>query len=204
MRGLIDDPSVRFDYYCWDLYARTSAYYKENPDALAWRAAALHSIEAGEGVQAELAHLIADTVVRAHLATMLRLRVEYDVLPRESEILHLKFWASAFELLKQRKAIYLETEGKNAGCWVMPGASFRDDAEAEDSKVIVRSNGTVTLRGEGTIAYQPFGNSGCSAAISTITRSAPMPTAACSGSLQTSQAMRPTPPASATARVFIT
>ena len=84
---------------------------------------------------------------------MLRLGVEYDVLPRESEILHLKFWASAFELLKQRKAIYLETEGKNAGCWVMPGASFRDDAEAEDSKVIVRSNGTVTYVGK-DIAYQ--------------------------------------------------
>ena len=153
VRGLIEDPAVRFDYYCWDLYARTSAYYKENADALAWRAAALHSIEAGEGVQAELAHLVADAIVRAHLATMLRLGVEYDVLPRESEILHLKFWASAFELLKQRQAIYLETEGKNAGCWVMPGASFRDDAEAEDSKVIVRSNGTVTYVGK-DIAYQ--------------------------------------------------
>ena len=63
---------------------------------------------------------MADAIVQAHLTTMLRLDVEYDVLPRESEILHLKFWASAFELLKERKAIYFETEGKNAGCWVMP------------------------------------------------------------------------------------
>ena len=57
---------------------------------------------------------------------MLRLDVEYDVLPRESEILHLKFWASAFELLKERKAIYFETEGKNAGCWVMPASAFKE------------------------------------------------------------------------------
>jgi arginyl-tRNA synthetase len=100
-----------------------------------------------------LGHIIADAIVQAHLKTMLRLGVEYDVLPRESEILHLQFWASAFELLKQRKAIYLETEGKNSGCWVMPAASFSTDAESEDNKVIVRSNGTVTYVGK-DIAYQ--------------------------------------------------
>ena len=76
------------------------------------------------------------------------------MLPRESEILHLKFWMAAFELLKDRHAIYLESEGRNAGCWVMPSSSFRgpDDAN-EDNKVIVRSNGTVTYVGK-DIAYQ--------------------------------------------------
>ncbi|HKS96472.1 MAG TPA: DALR anticodon-binding domain-containing protein, partial [Terriglobia bacterium] len=113
--------------------------------ALAWRAETLHAIEAGQGDLAEIAHLVADAIVEAHLATMLRLYVEYDVLPRESEILHLKFWASAFALLKERKAIYLESEGKNAGCWVMPGLS-------EEGKVIVRSDGTVTYVGK-DIAY---------------------------------------------------
>ena len=77
-----------------------------------------------EGVLAELAHLVADAIVQCHLTTMLRLGIEYDVLPRESEILHLQFWATAFELLKERKAIYFETEGKNKGCWVMPGSAF--------------------------------------------------------------------------------
>jgi arginyl-tRNA synthetase len=146
VRDLIADPTVRFDYYCWDLYARISSYYKEHPESLEWRGQALHAIEAGAGAMAETAHLVADAIVQAHLATMLRLYVEYDVLPRESEILHLQFWASAFELLKQRQAIYLETEGKNAGCWVMPGLS-------EEGKVIVRSDGTVTYVGK-DIAYQ--------------------------------------------------
>ncbi len=146
VKSLIDDPAVRFDYYCWDLYARISSYYKEQPESLAWRSRTLHAIEAGEGDLAEMAHLVSDAIVRAHLATMLRLGVEYDVLPRESEILHLKFWASAFELLKQRQAIYLETEGKNSGCWVMPGLS-------DEGKVIVRSDGTVTYVGK-DIAYQ--------------------------------------------------
>jgi len=146
VKALLGDPSVRFDYYCWDLYARTSSYYKDHPEALEWRSATLHAIEAGAGELAEMAHLVADAIVEAHLATMLRLGVEYDVLPRESEILRLEFWASAFELLKERKAIYRETEGKNAGCWVMPGLS-------EEGKVIVRSDGTVTYVGK-DIAYQ--------------------------------------------------
>jgi len=153
VRQLIEDPSVRFDYLCWDLYARTSAYYAEAPESRAWRSETLHAIEAAGGAQAELAHIVADAIVERHLATMLRLGVEYDVLPRESEILHLQFWASAFELLKQRQAIYLETEGKNAGCWVMPAAAFAGESGTEDSKVIVRSDGTVTYVGK-DIAYQ--------------------------------------------------
>ena len=84
----------RFDYVCWDLYARTSQYYREFPEALKWRAQTLHAVEANEGELAELAHLVADAIVNAHLATMLRLNIQYDVLPRESEILHLKFWQS--------------------------------------------------------------------------------------------------------------
>jgi arginyl-tRNA synthetase len=132
-----------------------SSYYAENSDALKWRAETLHAIEANDGVQAELAHLVADAVVRAHVATMLRLGIQYDVLPRESEILHLQFWATAFEQLKQRGAIHFEPEGKNAGCWVMRAEAFLDSgATGEDAdKIIVRSNGTVTYVGK-DIAYQ--------------------------------------------------
>ena len=151
VRDLIQ--TTRFDYLCWDLYARTSQYYKDEPDALAWRAETLHAIEADSGDLAEMAHLVADAIVDLHLKTMLRLNVEYDVLPRESEILHLKFWAAAFERLKATGAIVMETEGKNAGCWVMPASAFSTDTEAEDGKVIVRSNGTVTYVGK-DIAYQ--------------------------------------------------
>lgn len=171
VQALIDDPEVRFDYYCWDLYARTSQHYKAEPEALNHRADTLHAIEANEGKLAETGRIVANAIVKKHLDTMLRLGVEYDVLPRESEILHLRFWDSAFELLKERGAIVLETEGKNKGCWIMPAALFQepgkaskkpkkkdapegrpDNAEDQD-KVIVRSNGTVTYVGK-DIAYQ--------------------------------------------------
>lgn len=169
VEALIQAVAPPFDYYCWDLYAEVSSFYKDNPEALGWRADTLHVIEAGEGEIAELAHLVADSIVTAHVKTMFRLGVEYDVLPRESEILHLQFWATAFELLKDRRAIYFETQGKNTGCWVMPSSAFRAQADGsaeapgeanaveevaeDDSKVIVRSNGTVTYVGK-DIAYQ--------------------------------------------------
>ncbi|MBL8291027.1 MAG: arginine--tRNA ligase [Bryobacterales bacterium] len=144
----------RFDYLCWDLYARVSQHFKDNPaDEREWRHAALHAIEANEGDLSEMGHLVADAIVLCHLATMRRLGIHYDVLPRESEILHLKFWSTAFELLKERKAIYLETEGPKKGCWVMAGAHYSDSAAEDDSKVIVRSNGIVTYVGK-DIAYQ--------------------------------------------------
>lgn len=149
--------SDRFDYLCWDLYARTSAHYAGNPEAVQWRRDTLHAIEHGEGELARLGHLVADAIVDCHLDTMWRLGIAYDVLPRESEILHLQFWATAFEQLKQRGAVYLVEEGKNKGCWVMAAAHFRDDTTGEegddDAKVIVRSNGTVTYVGK-DIAYQ--------------------------------------------------
>ena len=130
VRVLIDDPHVKFDYYCWDLYARVSQLYKEDPSSQSWRAETLHAIESGEGVLAELGRIVSEAIVHTHLDTMARIGVRYDLLPRESEILHLKFWASAFELLKQRQAIHLETEGKNKGCWVMPAELFQTAAAA--------------------------------------------------------------------------
>ncbi len=144
----------RFDYLCWDVYARVSQHFKDHPeDEKAWRHEALHAIEVGHGEMADLGHLVADAIVICHLRTMRRLGVSYDVLPRESEILHLQFWATAFEQLKQRQAIYLETEGLKKGCWVMAGSHYSDDAAEDDSKVIVRSNGIVTYVGK-DIAYQ--------------------------------------------------
>ncbi|HUJ31911.1 MAG TPA: arginine--tRNA ligase [Candidatus Acidoferrum sp.] len=109
----------RFDYYCWDLYARVSQWYGEDKDHLKARSHALHAIEQGGNELAEIAELISTAVLRRHLETMDRLDIEYDFLPRESEILHLYFWESAFELLKQKGVLYFETEGKNKGCWVM-------------------------------------------------------------------------------------
>ncbi len=141
----IEDP---FDYYCWDLYTRVSAFLEENADAQKIRSRILKNIEQGEPPEAALAHIISRRILRAHLRTMRRLDISYDVLPCESSILHLKFWERAFHLLKQKHAISFAESGENKGCWVMSLEDSQDQV-----KIIVRSDGTVTYVGK-DIAYQ--------------------------------------------------
>ena len=162
----IEGPKAAIDYYCWDLYANTSQWYasgspEENEARKKLRYNTLHEIERGGNETAEIADLVSTAVLRRHLETMLRLDIEYDFLPRESEILHLKFWEAAFEKLKQSGVLYFENEGKNKGCWVMARAGSPTELNQgengtkstdEDAKVIVRSNGTVTYVGK-DIAY---------------------------------------------------
>jgi arginyl-tRNA synthetase len=155
----------RFDYYCWDLYARASQWYAADKQNAQARAAVLHAIEEGNNETAAIADLISTAVLRRHLETMDRLDIEYDFLPRESEILHLHFWDAAFSKLKEHGVLTFEKEGKNKGCWVMRRAGTApkekpaeemNEAEKtiseDDQKVIVRSNGTVGYVGK-DIAY---------------------------------------------------
>jgi arginyl-tRNA synthetase len=138
----------RFDYYCWDLYARVGDFYAADPARKKLQAETLHAVEAGGNDTAALAAHVAARIVDCHLATMERLGIRYELLAHESDILRLHFWDRAFELLKESGAIRLESDGKNAGCWVLS----MEEGE-EDDKIIVRSNGTVTYTGK-DIAYQ--------------------------------------------------
>src|SRR5437763_2450224 len=164
VRAIAD--STRFDYYCWDLYARVTHWYEEDNARLNIRAATLHDVEHGATDAAAMSQFIAKRIVACHLRTMARLNVDYDLLTWEGHILRLQFWARAFEILKQHGAVFLQTEGTLAGCWVMrieeddsetsrdSGSGIRDSEEDEErEKVIVRSNGTVTYVGK-DIAYQ--------------------------------------------------
>ncbi len=155
----------KFDFYCWDLYARASQWYEQDKQNLQTRLATLHAIEQGNNETAAIADLISTAVLRRHLETMQRLDIEYDFLPRESEILRLHFWDAAFAKLKEAGVLTYEDSGKNKGCWVMRRAgtskalttevtavSEEGTISEEDQKVIVRSNGTVGYVGK-DIAY---------------------------------------------------
>ena len=149
-----------FDYYCWDLYTRVGLFYRggsvegePDPERLKLRIEILHAIEAGNNPIADLADYVATRNVEQILDTMERLGIRYDLLARESEILHLHFWERAFELMKERGVIQLSNEGRAKGCWVMPFESHTGTDEHESDKIIVRSNGTVTYTGK-DIAYQ--------------------------------------------------
>jgi arginyl-tRNA synthetase len=173
-----------FDYLCWDLYAKATQFFEEDKTrATKLRSETLQAIEVGHGETAEMAAVIGDTIVGYHLRTMARVDIYYELLARESEILHLHFWDAAFEMLKATGAIQFAGSGKNAGCWIMPwrkeveeieefkevkenasgtasSTSFTSSIsstsapeEDDQAKIIVRSNGTVTYVGK-DIAYQ--------------------------------------------------
>lgn len=159
--------STRFDYYCWELYARVTEWYGADADPasprLKIRTAALHDIEHGGNDTAAMAAFIAERIVRAHLKTMRRMNIGYDLLTWEGDILRMQFWAHAFEYLKKTGEVFLQTEGKLKGCWVMKidedapavpaspdqaDASEHPDNPEQREKVIVRSDGTVTYVGK--------------------------------------------------------
>jgi len=153
-------PDLPFDYYCWDLYTKVGLFYRDgdasgeiNPERTKLRIDVLHALEEGNNPTAELADYVATRNVACILDTMERLGIRYDLLARESDILHLHFWERAFELMKNAGVIKFEAEGRHAGCWVMPFESYTGTEEHESDKVIVRSNGTVTYTGK-DIAYQ--------------------------------------------------
>ena len=150
----------RFDYYCWDLYTKVGLFYRDgnasselNPERTKFRIEVLHALEEGNNEIAELADYVATRNVECIIDTMERLDIHYDLLARESDILHLHFWERAFQLMKESGVIRFETEGRHAGCWVMPFESHTGTDEHESDKIIVRSNGTVTYTGK-DIAYQ--------------------------------------------------
>jgi arginyl-tRNA synthetase len=161
VRALASGP--RFDYLCWDLYTRVTHFLEEDKSRLTLRGETLKEIEEGRGDVAKMAEIISTAIVKCHLRTLDRLGIDYDLLSQESEILHLKFWDAAFEMMKQRGTIQLAMEGKNAGCWVMELPSDREKSEGAaetatetaeeppeeaEAKIIVRSNGTVTYVGK--------------------------------------------------------
>ena len=152
VRALADSSSTRFDYYCWDLYSRVTDWYEGDKERLAIRARTLHDLEHGGNAVSDLADFIVETIVRAHLRTMERLNIAYDLLTYEGDIVRLQFWTRAFEILKAQGAVFLRTDGKLAGCWVMrieEGDASAEDADEESKeKVIVRSNGVVTYVGK--------------------------------------------------------
>ena len=154
VRALAAGP--KFDYLCWDLYARVTQFFEED-QARAWRCAArrwppLKGAKAPPRKSPKSSPWRHALPLAHHAAA----GCEYDLFPRESEILHLKFWDAAFHELKDRGAIHLAESGKNAGCWVMNLAASEGGPGGEgddDAKVIVRSSGTVTYVGK-DMAYQ--------------------------------------------------
>ena len=143
-----DEP---FDQYCSRVYVEVGHRYEADASLVEERRRTLREIEAGDGETARFVKELASRVVDCHLATMHRFDIGYDLLTWESDIIALGFWSRAFDLLRETGSIVHVTEGRHAGCWVMP--SDGDDADDDDAKVLVKSDGVATYTAK-DIAYQ--------------------------------------------------
>jgi len=151
--GIEQRPDEPFDQYCSRVYVEVSARYETDPDLAQRRHEVLQLVEEGGNDTAVFVKDLARRIVDAHLATMHRFDIAYDLLTWESDIIGLGFWRQAFELLRDSGAIVLAEAGKLAGCWVMPSDDTDDEGGDDDTKVLVKSDGIATYTAK-DIAYQ--------------------------------------------------
>jgi arginyl-tRNA synthetase len=138
--GFADQPpeGIKFDTYCGDVvYTKVNQAYERDPALKEKQRLVLKEIEKGTGEIGLYAEKIVSRILAAQLETCWRLGARYDLLNWESHILRTGMWKDVFEELKAKGIAVLETEGENAGCWVVK------DKELGDDKVLVRSDGTV-------------------------------------------------------------
>ncbi len=129
---------VKFDAYCGDVvYTKVNQVYERDPALKEKQRLVLKEIEKGSGEISEYAEKIVAQILAAQLQTCWRLGARYDLLNWESHILRTGMWKEIFEEMKKKQIAILETEGANAGCWVVK------DPELGEDKVLVRSDGTV-------------------------------------------------------------
>ena len=150
--GLEPMPGEPFDQYCSRVYIAVSARYETDTELLERRRSVLREVEEGGNETASFVKDLARRIVNAHLATMKRFDIAYDLLTWESDIIALGFWRQAFELLREAGAIVFVETGKLAGCWVMPADTAEDEGD-DDTKVLVKSDGIATYTAK-DIAYQ--------------------------------------------------
>ncbi len=154
-------PGKSFDYYCSRVYVAVGKVYDAQPELLERRKAVLRAIEHGSEPDAGpdypvIAADLSRRIVQAHLATMVRVNVSYDLLTWESAILGAGLWKRAFAMLRERGVLEKPETGPMAGCWVLPlgeGATQTQDGDHSSDKILVRSDGTATYTGK-DIAYQ--------------------------------------------------
>src|SRR6266566_6278427 len=154
-------PGEPFDYFCSRVYVAVGKAYEVEPELLDLRKAVLHAIEHGSEPESGpdypvMAADLSRQIVQAHLATMARLNISFDLLTWESAILSAGLWKHVFEMLRERGLIEKPATGLLAGCWILPfgeGEVQTEEGDRTTNKVLVRQDGTATYTAK-DIAFQ--------------------------------------------------
>ncbi len=145
-------PHESFDYFCSRVYVSVVRAYDMQPELKDLRKTVLHAIEQGEEPESgpdypTLAADLSHQIVQAHLKTMSRLNISYDLLTWESAILGAGLWKHTFDMLRENKLLEKPETGPAAGCWILPFGDEEapgEENERMQDKILVRSDGTAT------------------------------------------------------------
>lgn len=154
-------PGESFDYFCSRVYVAVGKAYEDQPELLELRKNVLHALEHGSEPETGpdypvIAADVSRQIVKAHLTTMARLNISYDLLTWESAILSAGLWDHVFKMLRERDLVEKPETGPLAGCWVLPfgeGEVQTEEGEHTSNKVLVRNDGTATYTAK-DIAFQ--------------------------------------------------
>ncbi len=124
--------------YLWELYIEVSNILNNSEDLKRQRDILHKKIEERENPEYEISSYVSETIMKSHVKLMNRLKIRYDLLVKESDIIYKRFFDKTAELLKSLNIMYMSKDKEKQGCWVIK-------YEKEDiEKIIIRSNNTST------------------------------------------------------------
>ncbi|AMM54700.1 arginine--tRNA ligase [Pyrococcus kukulkanii] len=139
-----DDP---IDHALGLLYVEVNKLIEENPEVDKEIRKFMRKLEEGDPEGRRLA----EEVVRAQMETTYRLKITYDLLVWESDIVARRLFEIALKLLEKNENFYVPQEGKYKGAFVMDLSRLFPDMK-NPYLVLRRSDGTATYTGK-DIAY---------------------------------------------------
>jgi arginyl-tRNA synthetase len=135
------ETSKKFDHYCGDdVYVKVNDLYEQDSSLVEKRRYVLKEIERPDSEIAKFAKELTGRVLKEQLMTCWRLKVRYDCLNFESQIIQSKLWEKVLAAMKQKEIVKTETDPSSRffNCLVIKAG-----LEGEE-KVLLRSDGTAT------------------------------------------------------------
>jgi arginyl-tRNA synthetase len=164
------NPKGKFDLWLGHQYVGIAKKLETDKEVIEGVRDTLKQMEEGDNEIARAGRALAEKCVAAQYETSFAFGIYHDVLVFESDIIRNVF-EEGIEFLKKNEAVVYETEGKNAGCWVVKlGEEFEKEFGKMENpdKVLIRSDGTAVYTGKdvifhlwkfgrlGKFRYEPF------------------------------------------------
>ncbi|MFH0737669.1 MAG: arginine--tRNA ligase [Candidatus Micrarchaeota archaeon] len=149
------DPQGKFDTWLGHQYVGIAKRFEEDKAVVEGVRKVLKSMEEGDSEIARAGRTLAEKCVRAQYETAFEFGIYHDAMIFESDIMK-NIFTEGIAFIKKNKAVVLEKEGKNAGCWVVKlGEEFEEEFGKMENpdKVLLRSDGTAVYTGKDVIFH---------------------------------------------------